>query len=193
VAEAMAVCVAECVEEAVAEAMAVCVAECVTVAVAEAVAVSVIAKRVWPSLKSDEKKMKKATRAITLFYISYVRVSRCRGGEKEIASIYSKPEKNRKKTEKQKKTKSFNPLVLLQIESMFSLLNDGLISYFVGLLLGFLFWYYFGAVCLKAFSSFLDNFRKTKAEILTEELKRLEKEAVILQSKLKGRLDGEGF
>ena len=64
---------------------------------------------------------------------------------------------------------------------MFSLLNDGLISYFVGLLLGFLFWYYFGAVCLKAFSSFLDNFRKTKAEILTEELKRLEKEAVILE------------
>ena len=96
VAEAMAVCVAECVEKAVAEAMAVCVAECVTVAVAEAVAVSVIAKRVWPSLKSDEKKMKKATRAITLFYISYVRVSRCRGGEKEIASIYSKPEKKEK-------------------------------------------------------------------------------------------------
>ena len=61
------VAVALAVALAVAIAVSVMAVIVLCVCVAEAVAVSLIAKRVWPSLKSDEKKMKKATRAITLF------------------------------------------------------------------------------------------------------------------------------
>ena len=80
---------------------------------------------------------------------------------------------------------------------MFTLLSDSLISYFVGLTLGLVVWYFFGTLIMKTCTSIINSFKikepiKSKVDILREELSTLEEEADKLQSKLNARLE-EGY